>query len=395
MSSLITCGGLDVQSGQIHMGIGGPWWADLQVAADDLPSGRVAIKADGGLSLEGTVITAGAYNLTTKVRVVGGAGGLGVEVLGAFQGAQLRDPLSEIMRASGETQSTTIAAAVLSVPLPSWTLGKCSAKRALDQLATAASQYLGQAIGWRVLPDGTVWLGSESWPAAELPDGAVISQNTPAAGRAVIGGATLFLAPGVDLEGIGRIAGVDHDITPHGLSSTAWSAAQLDPIDKLAQAVFEHLGIAYPGAPVLDRLALYRARVDAAASDGSTVDVTPESARLSPMQKVRMRHGPAVGSVKVGAAVLIGWEAGDVGRVYARPDYEAGAAFSNVDLVADLVNLGAAGGSKVATKADLDAIKAAISGAAVVANDGGAALKANIIAAWPASVGSSKVKAAL
>lgn len=56
-------------------------------------------------------------------------------------------------------------------------------------------------------------------------------------------------------------------------------------------------------------------------------------------------------------------------------------------------NLGAGATDNIVTKADIDAIKSAISGAAVVANDGGAALKNNIIGAWPASVGSSKWKA--
>jgi len=334
------------------MGLRGPWWADLQVDAEDLPSGRVIIAADGGLSLVGTVAQAGAYNLTTTIRIIGGAGGLGTEVVGAFQGAQLRDPLAEVMRASGETQSGTIADEVLAVPLPSWTLGRCTAKQALDQLATAAAQHLGQSIGWRVLPDGTVWIGAETWPAQSLPEGSVVSNYSPAAGRAVIGCPTLFLAPGVDVEGIGRIAGVDHAIAPHGLSSTAWAAAQLDPIDKLAQAVLEHLGLAYAGAPILDRTALFRARVDAVASDGTTVDVTPESARLSPMQKVTLRHGPAAGTVKTGAVVLVGWEAGDPGRVYAVPHYEAGAAFSKVVVGADMVILGAEGGAQFVALAD-------------------------------------------
>lgn len=49
---------------------------------------------------------------------------------------------------------------------------------------------------------------------------------------------------------------------------------------------------------------------------------------------------------------------------------------------------------ELATKADLAALKAAIAGAAVVSNDGGAALRTNILAAlggaWPA--GTSKLK---
>ncbi len=401
MAGLITCAGADVQSGDIHMGLTGAWWAELVIATDQLPSGRATIAAAGGLSLTGTIRSAGAYLLTTKVRLVGGAGGMSLDVVGAFQGAELRDVLAEIMRQSGETQSGDIAADVLAVQLPSWTLGKCSAKRALDQLAAAAAQALGRAIGWRVLPDGSTWMGSEAWPAQAMPDDSVISKNAPAEGRAIIGCSTPFLLPGVNLDGVGQLAGVDHHIEPSQIRSEVWTAAQLDPIDKLAQAVSERLGLAYAGAPAIDRLALYRARVDAAASDGSTVDVTPESQRLSPMAKVKVRHGAAVAAVKPDAEVLIGWEAGDVGRVYARLDCEEGAGFSKAVLAADSVYLGAESGSQFVALANLvgnqlTALKAAISGAAVVANDGGAALKTNILSAltsWPSSTAAAQTKA--
>lgn len=47
---------------------------------------------------------------------------------------------------------------------------------------------------------------------------------------------------------------------------------------------------------------------------------------------------------------------------------------------------------RVARKSDIDAIQSAISGAAVGSADGGAVFKANILAAWPVSVGSPNVK---
>ncbi len=53
-------------------------------------------------------------------------------------------------------------------------------------------------------------------------------------------------------------------------------------------------------------------------------------------------------------------------------------------------NLGAGATDPIVTKTDIDNIQAAISGAAVVAMDGGAAFKAAILAAWPPSIGSSK-----
>jgi phage baseplate assembly protein V len=46
----------------------------------------------------------------------------------------------------------------------------------------------------------------------------------------------------------------------------------------------------------------------------------------------------------------------------------------------------------IARKSDIDAIETAITNAAVIAGDGGAALKANILASWPGPVGSAKAR---
>lgn len=397
MPALITLDGADVQKGRLSLGLHGAGWADLTVASDAPPSGQVRLVVDGGLEWVGTVRSAGAYLLTTEVRLVGGAGGLGLPVTGAFQGAELRDVLAEVMRQSGETQSTSCAADVLAVPLERWMLGQCTAARALDELAEAAALHLGTSIGWRVLADGTVWMGAESWPPQAMPDDSVISAYHPDEGRAVLGCAAPSLLPGVNLDGVGRVAGVDHYIDPDRLRTEVWTAEQLDPIAKLAAAVLDRLGLNYTGAPRIERLQLARARVDAVATDGSTVDVTPESDRLSPMQKVRVRQTAARAKVKTGARVLLAWEGGTSGGVVALPVWDDGATYSQIDVLADLVYLAgnSTGAKKIATESDIAAIKAAITGAAVVANDGGASLKAGILAAWPASVGSSKVKAAL
>lgn len=52
----------------------------------------------------------------------------------------------------------------------------------------------------------------------------------------------------------------------------------------------------------------------------------------------------------------------------------------------------AGGSASLATKADIDAIKAAIQSATTSANDGGALLQTTILAGWPASVGTSVLK---
>lgn len=56
-------------------------------------------------------------------------------------------------------------------------------------------------------------------------------------------------------------------------------------------------------------------------------------------------------------------------------------------------NLGKNASDGIVTSTDIANIKTAIAGAAVVANDGGAAFKTNLLAAWPGIVGSGQWKA--
>lgn len=223
MSSQITCAGSDVQSGRISIGLRGAWWAEVEIASDTLPSGAATIKSSGGLELRGTVIGGGVYLQSTHIRLVGGAGKLSTQVLGSYQNAQLRDPLGAILDACGESQSSTIAANVLTVPLPQWTLGSASGVRCLDELAAAASAYLGSAIGWRVLDDGKVWIGAESWPAMSMPGDAVIGDEFPAERRYVIGSATVIAYLGKKLDGVGNVNGVDYWIQPDRIRTWLWT----------------------------------------------------------------------------------------------------------------------------------------------------------------------------
>jgi len=346
MPSLLQLGGFDVQEGEVHMGLRGAWFARLVVSAETLPSGQVTLTVDGNDWLKGTVLSAGEFLFQTTVRLVGGAGGLSKDVVGAFQAAKLSDVLAAIAQQSGESLSGTIAGDVQAVPLQLWTLGRCTAAHALDELAQAATAYLSKSIGWRILPDGTLWMGEESWPAQDLPADSVIAAASPAEAWTWLGCRAPWLVPGVDLASVGQVLGVDHELGPDRMRSRAWTSGQLDVIEKLAAAVLGRLRIDFAGAPLIDRLALYRAKVVKAASDGSTVDVQPESSRLDLMQQVPFRHGPAVAVPKPGAFVLLGWEAGDSARPYARPDYELGATFTTANLLADLVTLGDTSGAQ-------------------------------------------------
>jgi hypothetical protein len=93
--------------------------------------------------------------------------------------------------------------------------------------------------------------------------------------------------------------------------------------------------------PDLMRLGLYRARVDTCASDGSTMDVTPDDRRISPEKNVPMRVGlpGATMQVQPGAVVLLGWEKGDPSKPYCAPHWEQGATVLKLTLSATEVDI--------------------------------------------------------
>lgn len=223
MSALVTCGGLDVLSMEIHMPARAWWWARGKLDGKLSSSGQVTISAAGGLSLTGTVLSplSGVFLGSALVQIVGGAGGLSKIVQPrAFQNAIVRDALSAILRDAGESISSSIAQQLLSLQLAQWSISAQPAAKAIDLLAAFAG-----AETWRVLSDGTVWMGAESWPQQSLPPTADILTRFPDEGRFEIGCETPALLPGVFLsDASSNIGAVDHFIEFDQVRTWAWAA---------------------------------------------------------------------------------------------------------------------------------------------------------------------------
>lgn len=223
--ALITCAGADVLRLRAHLPQRRAWWAWLDLDTATTPTGQVTIAAAGGLTLVGTVKKpSGVFLDSARIRVVGGAGGLDAVLSpSAYENAQLLDPLNAVLGATGEKLSTSVMPAITSVLLPKWTLTAASAARSIDALCSAAGTALGKDVVWRVLGDGTIWLGAESWPAQAMPDGADVLDQDPDEGRFVIGSTSPFLLPGVNLDGVGNVIGVDHWVTHDRVRADAWT----------------------------------------------------------------------------------------------------------------------------------------------------------------------------
>jgi hypothetical protein len=201
----------------------GWWWARAKLDAKTVPTGKVTLAAAGGLSLVGTVVPAlsGVFLDSAFVQLVGGAGGLGTVIAPtAFQNALVRDALNAILSGVGETASSTISPAVTSKLLAQWSIAAQTAAKALDHLATAAGAQV-----WRVLSDGTVWMGTEAWPAQSLPSTSDVLMQYPNEGRYEIGCQTPALLPGVKLSNVGvNVGAVDHYVEHDRVRSIAWAA---------------------------------------------------------------------------------------------------------------------------------------------------------------------------
>lgn len=355
MTATVRCADADVISGRVTLGLDGAWVAWLRLDRTTAPTGSVTIEADGGFTLTGTVAVSGVQSDVAYVRIVGGAGGLGVDVSGFYRSAKMRDVLRAIAAQSGESLDADISDDVLGIDLSLYTLGKCSAARALTQAADVASEVLGERVRWRVTDAGEIWMGAETWPDATLPAGASVIDSNPTDRTYTIGAQTPALLPGVNLSGVGNVASVEHYIEPDSIRTIA---SLTDRADAHRRTTRTALGID-PDAhlPAIDRLALYRAEVKACASDGSTVDVAPIDPRVPPMQGIPLRSPFPAAYVVATSYVpvcLVGWEGGDPSKPYALPHWTANGPASKVVIPVDgTMFLGAETGAQFVALANL------------------------------------------
>lgn len=219
--ALLNCAGADVIGRRVRMPGRGAWSAELELDTAQMPSGQVTLDADGGISLQGTVSGGAVYLDVAHVHLVGGAGGLGkIVTAAAYRNAQLRDALSAVLNAGGEQLSDTVDQSLLGSILPFWSTLATTVARAIDELCAAA----GSGINWRVLSDGKIWLGSETWPSQSLPSDAVLLDQASDDSRYFVGVSTPALLPGVFLSDISKnIVGVDHWISADQIRTVAWT----------------------------------------------------------------------------------------------------------------------------------------------------------------------------
>lgn len=223
MSELTINGFAAILRATVHLPLSGVWSADIEVDTDEDITGRVTLESDGAAWLSGTVTEGGVTHGLWRGRIVGGAGGLRSTLdPRAYQSATLADVLADALRESGEALSASSGALTNVCRL--WHRVEGAAARTVAAVAAAAG------YGWRVLADGSVWLGAESWPAGADLDLTLIERD-PSQRRWTLGGDVLAITPGTLLqvrdEGSDtfvRVGPVRLDIEPDAFTATVWQA---------------------------------------------------------------------------------------------------------------------------------------------------------------------------
>jgi hypothetical protein len=120
----------------------------------------------------------------------------------------LRIPLVDVLTDAGELLSTSADSAILSTTFPAWSRMSTGAGTSLAALVAAAGAT------WRVLTDGTVWVGVESWPTSTMKADAI--SYMPEASRRVVATLLPTILPGQVYDGE-HVSVVQHVLTSRSI----------------------------------------------------------------------------------------------------------------------------------------------------------------------------------
>ena len=292
-----TIQGISVLGGEITMPRVGVWHAKIQTPGDEELEGAASILSSGQ-TFVGTVLRSKVDGGRVLTRVVGGAGKMPTELpaknYANAAGVKVRSVVADMLREAGEALSSDSEAAVLDRTLAKWERSAGPASGALRDLL----EPFGAT--WRVLADGTVWVGAVSYPeqtVAHVPldedgiDGTIeIAPEAP------------DLRPGVTFRGQ-RISYVGHLLEPDRLRTVAYVVgAPSNFLERSLEPIRREVDFSRP----------YLCRVTAQNADG-TVALMPLDDRMKGrgLDKVKVRPGiPAEVKVPVGARCILEFAAG-------------------------------------------------------------------------------------
>jgi hypothetical protein len=195
----------DVVGGEVLLPRTGIWLATLRMnLIEELPD-RVTLDL-AGTPMPAAVVKAQLIGGVTEARIVGGAGGLGDTARPKHYHAPLvRHVLADLLRDSSEQLSATSGQTALTTNLEAWT----TLALPVGAMLAAICEVIGGDTNWRVLADGTVWIGTETWPDAGVDARAIESDG--ANGADLVGTDIPKIWPGTLLGGR-RVDYVRHNL---------------------------------------------------------------------------------------------------------------------------------------------------------------------------------------
>src|SRR5690606_41336452 len=171
----------------------GAWHADVEVDGTKALDGPVRLVVSGQEFI-GHTVRSNPLAGRVRARIVGGGGQLSreVEPRNYANSVSVRTVLADIL-GDGERLSPQSDPGVLAITLAKW--------HRLSGAASHATVALLEGVGatWRVLNDGTVWIGRETWPEVS-PRPALLTEDW-SGGIVNLGRAAPHHRPGTTLRG--------------------------------------------------------------------------------------------------------------------------------------------------------------------------------------------------
>jgi hypothetical protein len=220
--SYATINGLNVIQARLQLPRTGNWVADVIVdtaTAAQLGPGTSASLSLGEdeLTFAGTVLRGAPFVELVCLRLLGGSGGLGRDLTPRFYtGSPVSKVLGDMLTDGGEDLSMSSDPAAIGVNLPFWVTCRQAICSGLTNLATAA----GSETVWRVLSDGSVFFGVDTYPLSALTEFDLIDYF-PQENIQIIAAELPDVFPGESFNGK-NVSTVEHYIDSKSNRATIW-----------------------------------------------------------------------------------------------------------------------------------------------------------------------------
>lgn len=320
--ALVSINGQDGVETRICMPRTGAWHVDALVDDPDALIGPVTIDINNGdLTMSGTVVRSGVFADTGHLRISAGAAGLGMSATPQhYQGPTVRTVLSDLLGNAGETLSGTADAGILATGLDAWT----TTATPIGTLVTLLLAAAAPGSSWRMLPDGTLWVGRETWPDLGTDSTTYqIFEDSAESGTMLIGVDVPLALVGTTFEGR-KVSYTEANVGQqgHGVEMRIWFESETTgSTDRMKKALASIAQRANARTDRVDYGRMYPATI--VSQSGATVDVQPDLVAGKPllpdMAGVPLLLGLPGASVDqtAGGRISIGWFGGDPARPFA------------------------------------------------------------------------------